>query len=218
VKPELIIFDCDGVLIDSEVISNQVDVTFLAELAIHFTLQDYMTLALGKTLSDVMLEIEKRSGQTLPDTYAVASLERKLKAFTNDLQAIKGIATLLQNLHIPKAVASGSSPERLEHSLKITKLWSYFAPHIYSATMVKRGKPAPDLFLMVAETFGVNPAHCIVIEDSTSGVEAAVAAGMVPIGFTGGSHIAPGHEQKLLDLGALKVFSSMTELGGWLAE
>jgi HAD superfamily hydrolase (TIGR01509 family) len=212
VKPELIIFDCDGVLIDSEVISNEVDVEFLTELGITFTFDDYMSIALGKTLTDVMIEIEKHSGKKLPNDYASQSLERKKSAFTKDLQAIEGIFKLLGNLHVPKAVASGSSPERLEHSLKVTNLWAFFEPHIYSATMVAKGKPAPDLFLFTAAKFKADPAKTIVIEDSTSGIQAAVAAGMVPIGFTGGSHIKPGHDQKLLDLGAVKVFSTMKAL------
>ena len=215
-KPELIIFDCDGVLIDSEVIANRVDVAYLAELGITFSLEDYMSIALGKTLKDTMLEIEKHSGKNLPRDYPTRVLEHTKTAFSKDLQAINGISKLLKDLHLPKAIASGSSPERLEHSLTVTKLWSFFAPHIYSATMVERGKPAPDLFLFTAAKFNANPARTIVIEDSTSGIQAALAAGMIPIGFTGGSHIKAGHEQKLLDLGALRVFSSMTHLEAWL--
>jgi HAD superfamily hydrolase (TIGR01509 family) len=215
-NPELIIFDCDGVLIDSEVISSRVDLEFLSKLGFVFEADHYANLALGKSLSDVMQAIEAHAGKKLPADYAQQSFARKMAAFSQDLKVIPGIRTLLQTLPYPKVVASGSSPERLEHSLKVTKLWSYFEPYIYSATMVKRGKPAPDLFLMVAEKHRAKPVNTIVIEDSTSGIQAAVTAGMMPIGFTGGSHIKPGHAEKLLDLGAHRVFSGMLDLNQWL--
>ncbi len=213
---ELIIFDCDGVLIDSEVIANRVDVEYLATLGIHFSFADYMEISLGKTLSDTMLEIEKRFNKKLPADYPEKVLEYKKAAFSKELRAIDGITTLLENLNLPKAVASGSSPERLEHSLKVTDLWSYFEPHIYSATMVKHGKPAPDLFLFTAEKFRANPGKTLVIEDSNSGVQAAIAAGMKVIGFTGGSHIKEGHEERLLEFGTIKVFSKMSDIQDWL--
>lgn len=213
---ELVIFDCDGVLIDSEVIANRVDVELLATLGIHFSLEEYMHISLGKTLADTMLELEKRSGKKLPADYPERVLTHKKLAFSKELKAIDGITDLLKHLHLPKAVASGSSPERLEHSLKVTKLWPCFTPHIYSATMVKRGKPAPDLFLFTAKKFNADPAQTLVIEDSTSGVQAAIAAGMQVIGFTGGSHIKEGHAERLLELGSKKVFSKMTEVKDWL--
>ncbi len=213
---ELIIFDCDGVLIDSEVIANRVDVELLATLGIDFSFEEYMEISLGKTLSDTMLEIETRSNKKLPVDYPERVLEYKKVAFSKELKAIDGITHLLEKLRLPKAVASGSSPERLEHSLMVTKLWSFFAPHIYSATMVKRGKPAPDLFLFTAKKFSADPNKTLVIEDSTSGVQAAIAASMNVIGFTGGSHIQEGHEERLLELGAMKVFSKMSDIKDWL--
>jgi HAD superfamily hydrolase (TIGR01509 family) len=213
---ELIIFDCDGVLIDSEVIANRVDVDLLATLEIHIGFEEYMEISLGKTLHDTMLELEKRFNKKLPADYPEQVLAYKKLAFSKELKAINGISELLKNLHLPKAVASGSSPERLEHSLKVTNLWSYFDPHIYSATMVKHGKPAPDLFLFTAEKFKASPSKILVIEDSTSGVQAAVAAGMTAIGFTGGSHIKDGHAERLYKLGASKVFSRMQDIVDWL--
>jgi HAD superfamily hydrolase (TIGR01509 family) len=213
---ELIIFDCDGVLIDSEVIANRVDVDLLASLGLHINFEEYLKISLGKTLSDTMLELEKRFNKKLPADYPEQVMAYKKLAFSKELKAMDGITGLLNNLHLPKAVASGSSPERLEHSLKVTNLWSYFDPHIYSATMVKHGKPAPDLFLFTAEKFKASPSKTLIIEDSTSGVQAAVAAGMTAIGFTGGSHIKDGHADKLYKLGASKVFSRMQDAADWL--
>jgi HAD superfamily hydrolase (TIGR01509 family) len=215
-EPQLIIFDCDGVLIDSEVIANRVNVEVLAGLGVEFTLEDYMERFVGVSLRDEVLEIETLRKIKLPDDYESRLMNHKYKVFDEELRAIEGIAEFVANINIPKAVASGSSPERLEYTLKLTHLWELFAPHIYSTTLVPKSKPAPDIFLYTADKFGVKPEKCLVIEDSTLGVRAGVAAGMTVIGFTGGSHIKPGHEEKLLELGAIKVFSKMQDVSDWL--
>ncbi len=216
-KPELIIFDCDGVLIDSEVIANRVNVEVLAGLGVEFTLEDYMERFVGVSLRDEVVEIEKLRKIKLPDDYESRLMTHKHKIFDQELKAIEGIVEFVTSISLPKAVASGSSPERLEYTLKHTHLWELFAPHVYSTTLVPKSKPAPDIFLYTADKFSVKPAKCLVIEDSTLGVRAGVAAGMTVLGFSGGSHIKDGHEEKLLELGATKVFSKMQDVSTWLA-
>jgi HAD superfamily hydrolase (TIGR01509 family) len=215
-EPELIIFDCDGVLIDSEVIANRVNVEVLAGLGIEFTLEEYMERFVGVSLRDEVLEIERLRNIKLPDDYEARLMNHKYKVFDEELKAIEGIVEFVKSIQTPKAVASGSSPQRLEYTLKLTHLWELFAPHIYSTTLVPKSKPAPDIFLYAADKFGAKPEKCLVIEDSTLGVRAGIAAGMTVLGFTGGSHIKNGHEDKLLELGALKVFSKMQDVAAWL--
>ena len=114
-------------------------------------------------------------------------------------------------------VASSSEPPRIRHSLTLAGILHHFDPHIFSATQVKRGKPAPDLFLLAATSMGAAPAHCLVIEDSVAGVTAARAAGMSVLGFTGGSHCLDGHADKLRRAGASEVFGSCPELTSYIA-
>jgi len=119
------------------------------------------------------------------------------KAFEAELIAMPGIAAVLTAIRAPVCVASSNTPKRLQYTLSRTGLLSWFAPCIFSATMVERGKPAPDLFLFAAGQMDVEPRSCLVVEDSVPGVTAAVAAGMRVIGFTGGSHCRPGHSERL---------------------
>lgn len=215
-KPELFIFDCDGVLIDSETIANRVNVEVLASLGVEFTLEDYMEHFVGVSLRDEVLEIERLRKVKLPDDYETRLTKHKNSIFEKELRAIEGIAEFVKRIEVPKAVASGSSPERLEYTLKLTHLWELFAPHVYSTTLVPKSKPSPDIFLYTANQLNVKPEKCLVIEDSTLGVRAGVAAGMTVLGFTGGSHIKNGHTERLLELGAIKVFSKMQDISGWL--
>lgn len=206
----LLIFDCDGVLVDSEILSNTADIELLAELGIHFELGDYMRHFVGKSMRDVIRGLEAHSGQTLPADFAQRKAQKVQEAFTQSLQAMPGIAELLQSLPQPKCVASGSNPARLQLSLSLTGLIDFFSPNIFSATMVERGKPAPDLFLYAAQQMGANPADCVVLEDSLSGIQAAVAAGMYPVGFVGGSHAAPDLAERLKEAGAKQVIAHLS--------
>lgn len=132
--------------------------------------------------------------------------------FEAELQAIGGIADLLDRLLCRRCVASSSTPERLQHSLSLVGLYDRLAPHIFSATMVRNGKPAPDLFLHAAVEMGVPPSNCVVIEDSVPGVTAARAAGVPAIGFTGGSHARPDLARRLQDAGASAIAADMLEV------
>ncbi len=210
---DLVIFDCDGVLVDSELLSNQSDLDLLESLGIKLELEDYMRRYVGKSALDTMAGIESQTGVTLPEDFLTRKQAHVLERFERGLQPIPGVYTVLKHLSHPRCVASSSTPERILFSLSQTGLLEYFEPHtIFSATMVKNGKPAPDLFLLAAERMSTDPARYIVIEDSISGVLGAVAAGMTAFGFTGGSHIRAGHTERLLQAGAARVFTDMTEL------
>jgi len=141
-----------------------------------------------------------------------------MAAFTDDLRAIDGIDHLLAGLTLPRCVASNSHIDHVRHALTSTDLLSYFDPHIYTAAMVSRGKPAPDLFLYAAAQHRTAPQRCLVVEDSPSGVAAALVAAGIPVaGFIGGSHCRPGHNDAMRKAGCTRVFSYMDELADFLA-
>jgi len=213
----LVIFDCDGVLIDSEAIACRADAACLAELGITITVDEIMERYLGISAAAMCFDIEQRYGLALPQDF-VATLHKRVAAvFDTELSSITGVEPLLQTLRYPRCVASSSAPERLRHSLSVTGLLGYFEPHIFSATQVARGKPAPDLFLFAADAMKVPPASCIVVEDSVPGVQAAVAAGMQAIGFTGGEHCRPGHAERLRATGAADIAADMPSLSALLS-
>ena len=209
---ELIIFDCDGVLIDSEGLAHQAWIEALAEYGIHITLEDALRRYAGVSTEDAAADIVLRYKIELPSDYLGKKRARLEQLFEDALQATPGIVGLLDSLEQNKCGASGSSPERLLHSLGLVNLWDRFAPHIFSATQVKNGKPAPDLFLFAAEQMGVHPSACLVIEDSVAGVRAAKAANMRVYGFTGGSHCDNAHGDLLRKEGADVVFGHMSEI------
>jgi HAD superfamily hydrolase (TIGR01509 family) len=216
-QSDLVIFDCDGVLIDSEAIACRADSACLTELGIMITAEEIMERYLGISAATMCRDIEQRYGCTLPQDF-VATLHNHVAAvFDTELTAIDGVEPLLQTLQYRRCVASSSAPERLRHSLSVTRLLSYFEPHIFSATQVARGKPAPDLFLFAADKMQVPPAACIVVEDSVPGVQAAVAAGMRAIGFTGGEHCRAGHAEQLHAAGAVAIAADMPSLSALLS-
>ena len=211
---ELVIFDCDGVLIDSELLSVEADIACLAEYGIDFSAEEIIERYAGT--SDMVADLEARYGRALPGFDA---RHRQLVGplFEAHLQAIPGVVTVVDSLAFPSCVASSSSPDRLRHTLSLVGLYDRFHPRIFSAVEVERGKPAPDLFLHAAARMAVAPARCVVVEDSLPGIAAAVAAGMTAIGFTGGGHCRPGHGARLARAGAAVVIDRMSELGATLA-
>lgn len=213
---DLIIFDCDGVLIDSELLANHSEVEFLKSFGIEFDLYDYMARFVGKSNKDVLKSIKLLYDTYLPDDFWKLAEEHNFKVFQAELKPTTDIFEFLDSIEKARCVASSSSLDRLNMTLKVTELFDRFSPYIFSAEQVDRGKPAPDLFLFAAKQMQVPPDRCIVIEDSPTGVGAGVAAGMIVLGYTGGSHIQPGHQAKLLDEGAIKVFAEMSELSAWL--
>jgi HAD superfamily hydrolase (TIGR01509 family) len=211
---ELIIFDCDGVLIDSEIIACRTDATCLAEVGIAMTTEEVLERYVGISAKAMFADIEARTGVTLPTDFAQTLQRRIAEAFDAELTAMPGIEQALATLTSKICVASSSAPERLRQSLSGVGLLHYFEPHIFSASQVASGKPAPDLFLFAAQQMHIDPTLCLVIEDSVAGVEAAVAAGMHVLGFTGGSHCRPNHRGRLLAAGAPATFAHMGELSG----
>ena len=212
----LIIFDCDGVLVDSELLANHVLADYLTELGFPHTREECTQNFVGKSMPSIVCIIEEETSQKLPGDFCEELLRRDKSAFKGRLQAIPGVADVVVSRTGPKCVASSSSFERIYNSLRNTKLLSYFEPYIFSASQVASGKPAPDLFLFASKKMDVLAAECLVIEDSVAGVIAGKTAGMRVVGFTGGSHCGPEHEEKLFDAGADQVFDNMMDLGNSL--
>ena len=189
-QPALIIFDCDGVLIDSEVISAR---TLIAALARHGVTVDRASVArhfLGRSFPTVRADIRDRLGVQLPDGFEDEYRSGLFAAFETELAVMEGAREMLASLNVPFCVATSSSPMRLARSLEIVGLTHLFAGRSFTASEVAHGKPAPDLFLHAAAQMGVDPSNCAVLEDSATGLAAGLAAGMQVWRFTGGSHLA----------------------------
>ena len=206
--PDLIVFDCDGVLVDSEVLSIGGVVSVLNEAGVPAT---YAMVAryFGMKQADIMLKVAEETGHDVPLEVSARIWPAIRDRFEAELKPMPGLADFLRrHPTVRRCVASSSGPERIRSSLRLTGLSEFFGEDIFSSSQVARGKPEPDLFLFAAASMGVDPARCVVIEDSRFGVLGAVAAGMTPIGFTGGSHIEPEHERALAEAGALYVEGS----------
>jgi HAD superfamily hydrolase (TIGR01509 family) len=161
--------------------------------------------------------IEREWGRSLPASYAARVGEVIESGFRQSLAPIDGVAKLLDALRLSRCVASSSVPEQIRRKLELSGLLKWFGDNLFSATMVARGKPAPDLFLYAAEQLRAAPSRCLVIEDSAAGIDAAIAAGMTAIGFSGGSHCTPAHALGLQAHGAKLVTANMRELAGAMA-
>ena len=208
---DLVIFDCDGVLIDSELLSIRADRECLAECGIALSAEEILERYTGISFAGMMADLEARHGP-LPADFADRHRLRLWPLFERELQAIAGVTGILDSLACRICVASSGRPDRLKHALSLVGLYDRFHPHIFSATEVPRGKPAPDLFLHAARQMGAAPARCVVVEDSVPGVIAAVAAGMTAIGFTGASHCRPGDAARLAAHGAIEIIDDMARL------
>ena len=183
---ELVIFDCDGVLIDSELLSVEADLACLAEEGIvDLSAEDILERYTGISMAGMLSDLETRYGRSFPD-FAARHRQCLTALFENSLQPIRGIAEVLASLDGKVCVASSSTPDRLRLALTLVGLFDRLHPHIFSATQVGRGKPAPDLFLHAAARMGVSAQACVVVEDSQHGVQAARAAGMRVVGYAGG--------------------------------
>ena len=190
-QPTLLILDCDGVLIDSEIISAQMLVHELAKMGVEIDLPYVARHFLGRSYPTVMAQIRKEFGLTLPPEFEAQYRESLLAAFETGLKIMPGVLSMIEDLAIPCCVATSSSPRRAEFSLRLVGLWDRLGPQTFTASLVEKGKPAPDLFLYAAARMGADPAECLVIEDSLTGIRAARAAGMRVWRFIGGSHMGP---------------------------
>ena len=190
---DLVILDCDGVLIDSEIISLSMLIAELALRGVSVDLDYVSRNFLGRSYPTVMQTIRQEFGLDLPPEFEAHYRDRLLAAFQTDLNVMPGVRAALDGLALPRCVATSSSPGRAEMSLRLTGLEDLLGPRLFTASMVARGKPAPDLFLHAAAACGADPARCLVIEDSLTGIRAGLAAGMTVWRFTGGSHMAGRH-------------------------
>ena len=205
---QLVIFDCDGVLVDSEPTSNRVLCRVLGEFGLPTSYEETLRTYKGRSWATCLELIEERLGKAPPAEFSARYRERLLAELGASLERVPGILGALDRIPIPNCVASSSDPERLRLSLAAADLLEHFEGRVFSATEVERGKPAPDLFLYAARQLGAEPARCAVVEDSPLGVEAALAAGMVSFGFAGTSTADAGE----LEAAGAQVFRDMSEL------
>ncbi|MCZ0961231.1 HAD family hydrolase [Paracoccus benzoatiresistens] len=186
---ELIIFDCDGVIADSEVLSASVLIDQLAALGITVTPAHVRRHFLGRSFPTVAQRIREQFGQPLPDSFEADYRARLLDRFAMELRPTSGFMAMLDALQIPSCIATSSSPQRVGRTLEVLGLAGHFADRVFTASQVRHGKPAPDLFLLAAHRMGCAPADALVIEDSAPGVAAARAAGMRILHYAGGAHL-----------------------------
>lgn len=215
-----ILFDCDGVLVDSEAIYVEVEREHLGRIGLTYDLHDYQQRFNGLMAKDffslVRSEHAKLDAGSFPEDFFPDLDQATTDRINRELTAIDGIADILAQDRRPRAVASSSRLDRLHVKLRQTGLHGFFEPHIYSGEQVENGKPAPDLFLYAAHNLGVAPESCIVIEDSVNGVLAGLAADMEVWGFIGGGHASERLGERLSEAGATKVLKTHEELGAQL--
>ena len=199
---ELVIFDCDGVLVDSEPIGNRILGLSLREAAIAIDDEAVASLFRGWSLASVVAWAKREHGLALGATFLERYQDRLFRALRHGIVTMPGAAEALAALRVPLCVASSGEPDKMRLSLGLTGLLDRFDGKLFSATLVPRGKPAPDLFLFAAHAMGVEPARCVVIEDSVAGVEAAIAAGIVVYGYAPKAEHDCNHRQRLAAAGA----------------
>ncbi len=217
-----VIFDCDGVLVDSEIIAVRAELRALKELGLTYDEDEYVHRHLGTTVATFFASLDadhrKAFGTPLPEGFAERLLQETKDEMDASLEAVTGVHEAVDSIQGPVAVASSSGLQRLRFKLEKTNLLTFFDPHVYSGEQVERGKPAPDLFIFAAESLGIEATACIAIEDSVNGVKSTRGAGMTVVGFTGGSHCRPGHGDYLTDAGAAVVIEHMDELAVTLSK
>jgi HAD superfamily hydrolase (TIGR01509 family) len=209
----LVIFDCDGVLVDSELITNRIFASMLNELGIPVTLEDMFEQFVGRSMAACLEKIAVLLGRPVPEDFVHQYQVRTNAALQSDLRAVPGIGTVLDEIEVPYCVASSGSHEKMRTTLGITGLLPRFQGKLFSVTEVARGKPFPDVFLYAAAKSGAAASACAVIEDSPTGVAAGVAAGMTVYGYCA---LMPQH--RLQEAGAHHTFESMSKLLPLLSE
>jgi HAD superfamily hydrolase (TIGR01509 family) len=205
----LVIFDCDGVLVDSEPMSNRALAEALTEIGLPYTQEASMRDFMGRAWEDSLGDIERKLGAPVPEGFTDSFRARRDAAFRDAIEPIPGIRDAIEAIDAERCVASSGLHEKIRLTLGLTELLDLFEERIFSASEVENGKPAPDLFLHAAQTMGHEPEHCAVVEDATVGIRAAHAAGMVAIGFVDNTP-----REALEAAGAHATFSDMRELPG----
>ncbi|HWI26815.1 MAG TPA: HAD family phosphatase [Stellaceae bacterium] len=215
---DLVIFDCDGVLVDSEVLACRAVAAALVAIGHAITPDEVGERFLGMSNRDMYAALERERGTPLPAALAAELQRMETLLFERDLRAMPGLEATLAALALPRCVASSSTPSLLRRKLDWSRLARWFGEAVFSSAEVARGKPAPDLFLHAARRIGVAPARALVVEDSAPGILAAKSAGMTAFGFSGGSHCRPGHAERLAAAGADLVFQEMSALPALIAQ
>ena len=217
---DALIFDCDGVLVDSETISIATEREMLADWGLDYPFEVFVSRFVGLHNRDFHAALAadaRANGRPLPDDFADQLQARIWQRFETGLRAIDGVLDVSAAFAGKQAVASSSEAPKLVRKLQLTGLHEAFAPHVYSSDLVTHGKPAPDLFLHAAAQIDARPEQCVVVEDSVNGVRAARAAGMTAWGFTGGGHADAGLGRRLAEAGAHAVFASHAEIAAVLS-
>ncbi|MEH1969530.1 MULTISPECIES: HAD-IA family hydrolase [unclassified Nostoc] len=205
-QTELVIFDCDGVLVDSETLGNRILVEFVAEFGLILKLEEAILLFKGCKMADCLAVIEQKLGRKMPQDFVTQLRARTATAFERELLPVQGIEAALDKINLPICVASSGPIEKIKLALRVTNLLPRFEGRIFSSYEIGSWKPAPDLFLYAAKNLGVNAPFCTVVEDSILGVRAGIAAGMKVLGYSSQSEFT-----QLEECGA-RVFYSMYQL------
>lgn len=215
---DLICFDCDGVLVDSEWLATETMVECLSSLGVKLSIAEASEMFTGKSAAHARDILRQELGVDLSPSMEARYDDLLLQRFHHQLRAVSGIRAVLSGLEVPSCVTSNSGHRRLALSLRLTGLAEHFGNNVFSAEDVAEGKPAPDLFYFAAARLGADVRRCTVIDDSVSGISGAVAAGAYAIGFTGGSHCGPESAATLLAAGASFVVGSAQELADYLRD
>jgi HAD superfamily hydrolase (TIGR01509 family) len=208
----LTIFDCDGTLIDSEGIACSVCAEALRRIGVPYTTAEFAARYAGRPARETWAHVRETYGVTLPEGFNEAinrEIHRRLDA---GVQPVEGVRAAVLAIGGARCVASSTGTVQLNKNLVTAGLADLFAPHVFSVHQVRRGKPAPDVFLFAASQMGADPADCLVIEDTVAGVTAARRAGMAVLGFSGANHSGPGLEERLLAAGARAVVAHMRDM------
>jgi HAD superfamily hydrolase (TIGR01509 family) len=209
--PGHIIFDCDGVLVDSEPLSTAIDREMLAEHGIRYSLEEMTAVTVGYSMAHFIARIEARHAIRLRPDFAEEKDRRLIERYETELKPIDGVFEVLAAIDLPRSIASNSPRARVAQALRVTGLGRHFNGAIHAIEDVVHGKPAPDLYLRAAAMAGIAPRDCLAVEDSVAGVTSAAAAGCTVIGFTGSNHDR-NHGEALRRAGAHLLIARMTEL------
>ena len=204
---DLVIFDCDGVVVDSERLVFEVFGSFIRSLGVHLTDAETREQFLGRSLADCMAIVERLRGTPAPPGALEGYTAERDRVLRDGVQAVEGVRDVLETLTIPYCIASSGGYDKMRITLGATKLMPLFEGRLFSATEVPRAKPAPDIFLFAAERMGASPARTAVIEDTVNGVRAGRAAGMTVFGYV---DLTPA--ERLVEAGATRTFTQMSEL------
>ena len=211
---ELIIFDCDGTLMDTEVLAAEVEVELLRDYGSQMDVKEFSHRFAGTSSGFVQSTMEEELGRSFPDDHMKKLAQRMHEKMWREAKAIAGAHEMLDQLDQPRCICSNAGMEKLKIELTRAELWDRFRPYVFSAKDIDGvdEKPAPDLFLHAAREFDVAPEACIVIEDSVAGIRAGKAAGMRVVGFVGGSHSYVGHADQLTEAGAETVLKRLSDV------